>query len=96
MSALTPSVVKSDYHAFKGWCLNHRDELTEDESKWLDSWEEWDLACSPMDDAQRCLIRYGHYLGWVAKEIKHVSSAEYFTHDPIQKELAYRPEWVRR
>ena len=34
---------------------------------WLNEWELWDLACSPMDDDERKLIRYGHFLGWMAR-----------------------------
>lgn len=35
-----------------------------DDIKWLHTWQLWDLACSPMTDSERSLIRYGHYLGW--------------------------------
>jgi len=35
--------------------------------EWLNEWESWDLACSPMDDNERKLIRYGHHLGWMSR-----------------------------
>ncbi len=59
---MIPSVLKSNYNKFRLHCL--RETLTPEEQKWLKAWEMWDLACSPMDDKQRSLIRYGYYLGW--------------------------------
>ena len=41
-----------------------RERLREDVCAWLDQWNAWDLACSPMSDEKRRLIRLGHYLGW--------------------------------
>lgn len=35
-----------------------------DDKRWLAAWNRYDLACSPMEDTQRSLLRYGHYLGW--------------------------------
>jgi len=36
----------------------------QDDIEWLHIWQAWDLSCSPMNDSERSLIRYGHYLGW--------------------------------
>jgi hypothetical protein len=33
--------------------------------KWLHAWRLHDLMSSPMDDDQRRVMRYGHYLGWL-------------------------------
>ena len=41
-----------------------RPSLSDEARAWLDKWNVWDFACSPMDDAERRLIRLGHYLGW--------------------------------
>lgn len=40
--------------------------ISPEDDEWLNAWELWDLACSPMQDEERKLIRYGHYLGWFA------------------------------
>jgi hypothetical protein len=41
-----------------------RPSLSDEARAWLDRWNAWDFACSPMDDAERRLIRLGHYMGW--------------------------------
>lgn len=41
-----------------------RDSMTPELAEWLWAWHWWDLACSPMPDNERRLIRRGHYLGW--------------------------------
>ncbi len=61
---LKPSVLKMDYLDFQCFCLNNRHRLSPEEQAWLNEWESWDLACSPMDDNERKLIRYGHRLGY--------------------------------
>ena len=63
---IKPSDVMLSYTGFKSRMLEikpsgkYRD--------WLNEWENWDLACSPMDDNERKLIRYGHYLGWMSRD----------------------------
>jgi hypothetical protein len=41
-----------------------RPSLSDEARAWLDRWNAWDFACSPMEDEDRRLIRLGHYLGW--------------------------------
>lgn len=60
----TPSVLQYDYFAFRDWVNANRPQLAKCEIEWLDAWDAWSLACSPMDDDLRRRIRYGHYLGW--------------------------------
>lgn len=59
---IKPSDVMLPYNEFKA----RMDEIKPNgvDREWLDEWESWDFACSPMDDNERKLIRYGHYLGW--------------------------------
>lgn len=37
-----------------------------DLQEWLNAWNAWDFACSPLNDSERKQIRYGYYLGWWA------------------------------
>ncbi len=58
------SQLTSDYSDWKNIVELSRKNLNNDMKEWLSSWELWDLACSPMSDEERKLIRYGHHLGW--------------------------------
>lgn len=44
--------------------------LSSEDKEWLRIWGGWDLACSPMDDEHRRLIRFGHYLGFTRRTLK--------------------------
>lgn len=61
-----PSVLKLDYNAFTDWTKINRSQLSAEDIAWLNAWESYDLACSPMDDDERRMIRMGHNLGWWA------------------------------
>lgn len=63
-NAFTRSELRLDYAAWTALAGARRPHLTEESRKWLAEWDAWDMACSPMDDAERRLIRYGHHLGW--------------------------------
>lgn len=41
-----------------------RPRLRPDVREWLGRWTALDLALSPMDDAERRGMRFGHYVGW--------------------------------
>jgi len=62
----TPSDLKLPYFDFK--CLSDSviDRLSIYDREWLAEWEAWDLAASSIGDNFRSMIRYGHYLGWMA------------------------------
>lgn len=66
LESFKPSELLSSYPEFKKISENRKKTLNKETKKWLKEWELWDLACSPMDDNERKLIRYGHYLGWFA------------------------------
>lgn len=61
---LTPSLLHLGYEAWHQAIEELRPTLSNEDKEWLADWEMWDLACSPMDDNDRRLIRYGHRLGW--------------------------------
>lgn len=63
---IKPSKLLLPYLEWKDYINNIKNELDKETLKWLKEWELWDLACSPMDDNERKLIRYGHHLGWFA------------------------------
>lgn len=52
-------------HEFRQIAQEKRKFLSSEDIEWLNAWESWDLACSPMDDKERRFIRYGHFLGWI-------------------------------
>lgn len=62
----TPDEVMTDFYKFKEICGNKK--LNREAMMWLNARKSWDLACSPMDDNERKLIRYGHYLGWYSSQ----------------------------
>ena len=62
MSVFSEFELKSTYSEFEQ-LLKHK-KLDNLDRRWLGDWKLWDLACSPMDDSERSLIRYGHYLGF--------------------------------
>ena len=74
ISGFRPSELKLDYTEWVDLVSNR--ELASDLKKWLYCWKAWDLACSPMDDDERRIVRYGHYLGWfdAEKEFCHKCS----------------------
>lgn len=55
----SPSELQLPGLRWKALVRERRDVLDPKTSEWLADWEIWDLPCSPMDDAQRALIRYG-------------------------------------
>lgn len=61
----TPDELQLGYTAWKALSESLRPRLAPSVRSWLAEWQLWDLACSPMDDNERRLIRYGHYLGWL-------------------------------
>lgn len=70
---MRPSQLKLNYNEFRLLMLKLKNEgkLNALDSEWLARWEAWNLACSPMDDSARGLIRFGHYLGFVhAREFR--------------------------
>jgi len=42
--------------------------LDSETQKWLESWNLYDYAWSPMDDVRRRVLRTGHYIGWIDHE----------------------------
>lgn len=44
--------------------------LSAEDHKWLGAWHQYDLACSPMDDDFRKIIRIGHYVGWCSGRVR--------------------------
>lgn len=50
--------------AWRALVHSRQEHLHPSVREWLAAWNLWDLACSPMDDNERRMIRYGHYLGW--------------------------------
>ncbi len=58
------------YTQWKALIEARRKSLSPVVRRWLGEWTAWDLACSPMDDANRRQIRYGHYLGWISREMQ--------------------------
>lgn len=63
-AGFTPSELMLGYNDWKPLSEARLKHLLPDVRAWLHAWKRWDLACSPMDDNERRLIRYGHYLGW--------------------------------
>lgn len=63
-AGFTPDELLLGYVDWKALSESRRGHLLPDVRAWLNAWKMWDLACSPMDDAERRQIRYGHYLGW--------------------------------
>lgn len=64
----SPGELRLPYHQ---WCnlVDSRKNVTApDVRRWLAAWDLFDLMCSPMDDNERGLIRYGHYLGWFDRQ----------------------------
>jgi hypothetical protein len=51
------------------------------ERAWLAAWKRWDLACSPMPDSERRLLRYGHWLGWHARRQQHAADQSEWSYD---------------
>lgn len=62
---MRPTTLLLSYTEFKKY--TDENEITGELRQWLNEWESWDLACSPMDDNERKLIRYGHFLGYFAE-----------------------------
>lgn len=60
----TPEELKLGYIEWANLVESRRSSLHPEIMLWLSKWELWDLACSPMDDDARRMIRRGHYLGW--------------------------------
>jgi len=61
----TAAELQLTYNAWSKLLTRKRvSELAPEVLVWLGYWNIWDLACSPMDDAERRHIRYGHYLGY--------------------------------
>jgi hypothetical protein len=60
----TPDELRLGYLEWKPLSEERKPYLAERIRRWLADWEIWDFACSPMNDDERRMIRYGHYLGW--------------------------------
>jgi hypothetical protein len=67
-AGFTPDELTLGYTEWKRLVEKRRKQLAPEVRQWLGRWQSWDLACSPMDDNERRLIRYGHYLGWWHRE----------------------------
>jgi hypothetical protein len=67
MSDFEPDELQLRYSEWKTLVEARRAHLEPEVREWLDDWQLWDLACSPMNDDERRRIRYGHYLGWFAR-----------------------------
>lgn len=59
-----PSELKLPYNEFKR--ISQQRLLDEDTQDWLNEWNRYDLAISPIDDDTRKVLRYGHHKGWFA------------------------------
>jgi hypothetical protein len=66
-----PDELQLGYTAWTRLSESRRKHLSAGVRAWLGAWNLWDLACSPMDDKERRLIRYGHYLGWWDRRDHH-------------------------
>lgn len=64
-SDFSPAEVQLPYLQWDEIQRTRRASLGGDVRTWLDKWNQWDFANSPMDDEKRRLIRLGHYLGWL-------------------------------
>jgi len=64
----TPSELQLPYDEWERLVSQVVSTLAIQEIRWLDSWQAWDLACSSMDDDKRRYIRYGWYMGYIAKQ----------------------------
>lgn len=62
----TPSDLLLPYPEWAKYSDAVERNLRPETKSWLYAWRMWDLAVSPMDDAERRRTRYGHYLGWHA------------------------------
>lgn len=60
----------SPYHQFEKVARTKMESLKQKEKEWLTAWQMLDLRISPIDDARRRFIRYGHYIGWFEKHIE--------------------------
>lgn len=60
----TPDELRLGYTQWAALSEARRPHLAPSVQAWLATWTLWDLAHSPMDDAERRQIRYGHFLGW--------------------------------
>lgn len=60
----TPDELKLNYTEWTALVEQRRKHLSPGARLWLSDWSIWDLACSPMSDEERPMVRYGHYLGW--------------------------------
>jgi hypothetical protein len=67
MSGFKPSELRLPYNEWRELCRERNSQFDDDTKAWLVAWHGWDAACSPMPDAERGLIRYGHYMGWFAR-----------------------------
>ena len=61
---ITKTILDLSYSEFKEWVHKNEKNLSKDDRLWLNRWDSWDMACSPMDDSERRQIRYGHFLCW--------------------------------
>jgi hypothetical protein len=64
-SGLTLSNLTLPYREWESFISANEVKFDLAQKKWLRFWTMYDLSCSPMPDAERCLIRYGSYIGWV-------------------------------
>lgn len=65
LTGFTPDELQLGFMAWRQLSVARRPHLDPKIRRWLGEWSLWDLACSPMCDKERALIRYGHYLGFV-------------------------------
>ena len=66
VTGFRPSELQLPFAEFSELTASSGEQLDPEWRRWLGDWSLWDLACSPMPDEERRLIRYGHSLGWFA------------------------------
>lgn len=64
------------YHDWKELSEFRLPHLRKEVRQWFAAWQQWDIACSPMDDDERRVIRCGHYFGWFASKKFYESETE--------------------
>lgn len=68
-AGFTPDELCLPFPEWKALAEARRPHLDPVTRQWLAAWGVWDLHCSPMSDDDRRLIRYGHYLGWLDRQL---------------------------
>lgn len=65
----TVGEVLADQKTWLAVVEHKRLHLRRDVQMWLDEWESFDSKCSPDSDLDRSFVRYGHRLGWIARDL---------------------------